>query len=227
MKNYWQLVKSYKISTLIVAFAKEIHRKLWRELVRGSYAQNYDDLILNNIFSHINKGIYLEIGAYHPTRLSNTYYFYKKGWKGYVVEPNPEVYNIFRQIRPRDKFINAGVGENNGIMKYYNFLIPAINTFSKQEYLKNIRNGHKLNDILNIRVISIGDLIKKYKISKIDLLSIDAEGFDEIILNNWPWEICKPSLICVEMNADKILNRQGYFKVTQIDHNRIYLLAVK
>ena len=59
-------------------------------------------------------GIYVDVGAYHPKLFSNTYLFYKKGWRGICVDPNPEVGKMFRLARPRDVFLNVGVGDVGG-----------------------------------------------------------------------------------------------------------------
>lgn len=92
------------ICKLVRAGILEIHRKIWRELICNSYSQSYEDLIIDKYFDYKKNGFYLEIGSYHPKRLSNTYRFYKKGWKGVTVEPNPEVKKIFKKFRPNDIF---------------------------------------------------------------------------------------------------------------------------
>jgi hypothetical protein len=51
---------------------------------------------------HVDEVTYLDIGAHHPTRLSNTYLFYKRGFQGVVVEPDPELMGAIRRVRPRD-----------------------------------------------------------------------------------------------------------------------------
>ena len=55
-------------------------------------------------------GFYVDIGAYHPKLFSNTYLFYKKGWRGICVDPNPKMGEIFAKARPRDVFLNCWVG---------------------------------------------------------------------------------------------------------------------
>jgi len=155
---------------------------------------------------------YLEIGGYHPTRLSNTYRLYKKGWTGVVVEPNPEVKNLFNKIRPKDKFLNIGVNEDGGNLKYYKYLIPALNSFVK------INNGHKIIEINKIQTLKIGDVVKE----NFDLVSIDTESFDTLILKSWPWGKYKPKVICVETGVDKLLKSRGYKLVKKTKDNFIY-----
>jgi FkbM family methyltransferase len=210
------LFKNYSIKFLLVSFLKEIKRKFWTELIKGSYAQNYEDLKIENIFPKDFVGSYLEIGAYHPTRLSNTYRFYKKGWRGTIVEPNPEVENIFKKIRPDDTFLGMGISDKNENLKYYKFLIPALNTFSKNEADKNISNGHKLEKIVEIQTKNIKEIVDR----NIDFLSIDTEGFDELILKSWPWNRCKPKVICVESKGKFKL--KGYKKIMKTENNTIF-----
>jgi len=39
-------------------------------------------MILRRIFERQSTGFYVDVGAHHPKRFSNTYFFYKKGWSG-------------------------------------------------------------------------------------------------------------------------------------------------
>jgi len=220
MKKCFEVIKSYNILTLIKAGLLEIHRKLWREFVRGSYAQNYEDLIISKLLPQKRNGVYFEIGGYHPTRLSNTYYFYKRGWRGTVIEPNPDIKEMFNKTRPEDKFINAGVGVKKQKLKYYKFLIPALNTFSKTEADNDIKNGHRIDRVETVNVIPIGDAVAK---KPIDFLTIDAEGFDKIILKAWPWQRSKPKIICVESDVKPLLTKKGYKMVFKSKYNSIFL----
>ena len=46
---------------------------------RYSFSQEGEDIILNNILNDKKSGFYIDIGAHHPVRFSNTYLFYLKG----------------------------------------------------------------------------------------------------------------------------------------------------
>ena len=43
-----------------------------------SYSQEGEDMVLNRYFQGKNSGFYVDIGAHHPKRFSNTYFFIKK-----------------------------------------------------------------------------------------------------------------------------------------------------
>jgi FkbM family methyltransferase len=221
----FQLIKEIGWKKFLIAGAKEIHRKVWREFIKRSYAQDYEDLIIDGLMGK-NKGRYLEIGAYHPTRLSNTYRFYKKGWRGVTVEPNPNIKKLFERIRPKDKFINVGIGEKAGKMAYYEYLIPALNTFSEKQVKENLKGGYKVNKMIKVEILNIADLLKRDIDKKINLLSLDVEGWDMSILKNWDWR-WRPKVICVETDKkgdiEKALIKQDYKLKYSTQYNSIFL----
>lgn len=51
-----------------------------------SYSQEGEDMVLNRYFQGKNSGFYVDIGAHHPKRFSNTYFFYKKAWCGINID---------------------------------------------------------------------------------------------------------------------------------------------
>ena len=53
------------------------------------YSQNGEDLILNRFLENKEKGFFIDVGAHHPIRFSNTYFFYKKGWSGINIDAMP------------------------------------------------------------------------------------------------------------------------------------------
>jgi len=141
-----------------------------------------------------------------------------------VAEPNPEVANKFLIKRHRDKFINAGIGTDDGHLDYYKYLIPALNTFSKQAVLENKMKGFEVSETVRIRILGVRNFLQKYVRKKIDFLSIDCEGMDYEILKNWDWQFT-PNIICVEKDNDKriekMLTKKGYKIAKETRHNLI------
>ena len=222
----YKLIGQVGLGGLLKAGIFEVYRKVWRQLVCNSYSQNWEDALIDKILNYPKKGFYVEIGAYRAKRLSNTWRFYKKGWQGVVVEPNPKVGREFRRDRPRDKFVSAGVGAKDGMMKYVKFDIPALNTFSVKEAKESVQKGFRRSEMVDIKVIGIKKFLKKFVGNKkIDILSIDTEGWDELILKNWNWKY-RPKIVCVETDKknsiEGLLIGRNYILVAKTKHNSIF-----
>ncbi|KKU32590.1 hypothetical protein A3K29_05660 [Candidatus Collierbacteria bacterium RIFOXYB2_FULL_46_14] len=191
---------------------------------KRSYAQSGEDLIAWGEFknsinqklkkSKLARGFYVDIGAYHPKLFSNTYLFYKKGWRGICVDPNPQMEKLYGQARPRDIFVNVGVGDGSknqnqdegGVMEYFMFEDGAANTFSAEQARKNQKEaGRKLVGKRIVDVLPLREILEKYipKGQKIVLLSVDAEGMDVEVLKSNDWKKYRPELIiCEDLEFD-------------------------
>ena len=71
---------------------------------RKSFSQFGEDLIIESALNIIKeKNItYLDIGANHPFLISNTYYFYRNGSTGTLIEPDPTLY---KDLKKKDLLI--------------------------------------------------------------------------------------------------------------------------
>jgi len=98
---------------------------------RNSFSQEGEDMILQRIFSGKNDGFFVDVGAHHPTRFSNTYLFYLKGWRGINIDAAPGSMTAFRKVRPADINIECPVSDKSDIATFYIFNEPALNTFSE------------------------------------------------------------------------------------------------
>ena len=81
-----------------------------------SYSQSGEDLILLKYLKHknIEKGKYLDIGAFHPRWASNTYLLHKKGFSGYCVDLDEKRLRWFRFARGNKvKTICGAVSNSN------------------------------------------------------------------------------------------------------------------
>lgn len=99
------------------------------------YSQGGEDAIISKTFLYVlpvQKGFYLDIGAYHPFKHSNTYLLYKAGWRGMNIDPRPGAKKIFDKHRKGDLNIEAGIAAIDGKMTYYMLGGDIMNTFSKK-----------------------------------------------------------------------------------------------
>ena len=91
---------------------------------------------------------------------SNSYYFYLRNWKGICIDPNPELADLYKKFRPKDNFINAGIGASNQTLDYFMFEESSMNTFSKDFYEKH-KTHSKLLQKIEIPLFSLKDILDK------------------------------------------------------------------
>ena len=172
------------------------------------YSQNGEDLILSRFLNNKKGGFFVDVGAHHPIRFSNTYLFYKKGWTGINIDAMPGSMTQFNKIRPKDINIESGVGLKNDKLTFYQFNESALNTFSKKEALSKNKDGYEIIKSNLVQVESLENLLDKYmpKNTKIDFLNIDVEGKDEEVLISNNWEKYNPNYILVEILREKYIS---------------------
>ena len=189
------------------------------------YAQHAEDVILwDLIFAwlKIYPASYLDVGAYHPVRSSNTYLFYEQNCQGVLVEPNPALWEDLAKVRPRDVLVRGGIGIDGKDSEADYYVISGdgqLNTFSKKaaESLPARSGGfHRIQKVLRLPLLDLNGLMQKHWGAAPTLLSIDTEGFELPILRSIDWKRYRPGVVCVETghpaNAaiHKLMTAQGY-----------------
>lgn len=173
------------------------------QYVNISWSQEGEDLILKRIFENKQSGFYIDIGAHHPKRFSNTFLFYNLGWQGINIDAMPGSMNIFNKIRKRDINLEIGVSEQKEKSKYYIFNDLAINSFSKD--LSDLRDkspaDYNIKEIKMINTMPLYEILDKYLPAgqSIDFMSVDAEGYDFQVLKSNNWMKYRPKYVLVEI----------------------------
>lgn len=180
---------------------EKVNNRLRAIVLKGggaiSYSQSGEDLILNCIFMSKEKGFYIDVGANHPTKDSNTYFFYKKGWTGINIDALPEAMNLFRKQRKYDINIEAGISDIEDILNFYIFKESSYNTFN-EKIIDEIKKVTQLEDVKKISVKPLCSILSQLNISSIDFMSVDVEGLDLNILRSNDWNNFRPKVVLVE-----------------------------
>jgi FkbM family methyltransferase len=180
---------------------KFIERFLIRD-GKVSYSQSGEDMLVDFIFRtvKINSPSYLDIGAYHPIRLSNTYRFYKRGCQGVCVEPDPDLYKQLKRKRPRDTCINVGIGTTQKkAANFYVMTSRTLNTFSREEAERYQGFGtQRIVKTIQVPLIPINDIVKQYFDPYPHFISLDVEGVESDIVKSFDFSSYRPLVFCVE-----------------------------
>ncbi len=209
-------IKNYGLKKSISFAINELNKFFLNRLLLKSYSQNKEDLILENLLNkNHNKGFYIDIGAHDPIIDNNTFKFYKKGWKGILIEPIYSKYSKIKQKRPRDIILNIGVGNKNSLSKFYEFEISTLSTFDKQTAKLYEKNGYKIKSIKQIKISKLSDILdlNRRKFKNIDILDIDVEGLELNILKSNNWKKYKPTIILIESERFIESKDDEYFNI--------------
>ena len=171
----------------------------------SSFAQAGEDIIVNFLFTYLQqfKDIqYLDIGAWHPVTHNNTYFFYRKGFRGVLVEPNPEMCEALRAARPEDTTLEAGIGVTAlREADYYMMNQSGWNTFSKDQadHQTKVTGGQiRVEKVTKIPLLNINDVMAKQFGKAPAYVSIDAQGLHLAILKSIDYGRFRPLVICVD-----------------------------
>lgn len=203
------------------------YNSLFTDYAIKTYSQEGEDLILRKVFGRKNNGFYIDIGAHHPKRFSNTYFFYKKGWKGINIEARPGSKILFDKTRRRDLNLEFAISSEPKELTYYMFNEPALNGFSTQN-VANLKDNKEYKIIKEIKLTTqrLDSVLSNHLTPKqnIDFMSIDVEGmdFDVLISNNW--NLFKPSIIVIE---DPDFDFKGGSKISTFLESYKYKLFAK
>jgi FkbM family methyltransferase len=186
------------------------------------YSRWGEDSFLNNYFKDTANGRYIDIGAFHPFRGSNTYLLYKKGWSGINIDLNKTSIDLFKLARPNDTNLNLAISDANKKIKVYqtkdlgkmNTIDPKFASFFLKNYHVRESCSYNLNDILY-----------KYNASKnnrFELIDIDVEGSEYQILKNLNFNKYSFKLILVETHIGYLHFKQQSDKIHNLLKSKNY-----
>jgi FkbM family methyltransferase len=205
---------------------------------RKSYSLEGEDVLIEYHMGHKSKGFYVDIGASHPIVFSNTYRFYKRGWRGINIDVTPGVTKIFNKVRPGDINLELGVADREENLTLYLFKKPTLNTMDKQLAEEYKKMDNKIIKTINVKTHTLCTILDKYlpKQTKIDLMNVDTEGFDLRVLKSNNWSKFRPSYIVVETtikgarnvqqalksDTTNFLSGKGYSLISKLNNSLIF-----
>ena len=195
-----------------------------------SYAQNYEDVLLNRLFRDRPGGFYIDVGACHPVFHSVTKLFYDRGWQGVNIEPIPSMFKLLADDRPRDVNLHMGLSNVDGNQTFYEFpSMVGFSTFS-QAHADSVRRncGHEFEK-RSISVSTLAHVCEQYASQTIEFLKIDVEGHEREVLEGGNWGRYRPRVVLIEAtrpdNWEHILLSSDYLFALFDGLNRFYVRA--
>lgn len=184
-----------------------------REDVLDRYSREHDDFV------------FIQIGANDGFSADPIHPFIKRDrWSGVLIEPQHAVFHVLRQVyvnHPNLKLINAALDREPGFRTLYGIAVSdsrwatGLASFDKETLLGHICSGYvaermrmenrrlpgRIEDYIDetvVKTVSFHEVLQTLGLERVDLLQIDAEGFDAQIIDMFPFEDVLPTFINFE-----------------------------
>ena len=199
---------------------------------------------------------FIQIGAFDGVSNDPLHsYIVAHGWRGILVEPQAAQFEALKrnyQGYDRLVLVNAAIGETDGVTDFYivreaENLPPwsqMIASLKKDNVLKHreglpdygIRVG--IDDLedrmetVQVETLTFGTLVERFRMERLDLLQVDAEGYDARILAQVDFERFRPAIVRYEhMHLSqeeeeatlRLLRGRGYLIVIGFTETLAYL----
>jgi FkbM family methyltransferase len=145
----------------------------------------------------IDDGHYVDVGAYHPRRLSNTAYFYDLGWRGICIDPGVDCPATFAAERPEDVFISGVVSKHAGRQLVHLGVSPSHNTIKTDA---EGRPNRRVKGQVEVDSFPLSAILEEHAADweRVDLLSVDVEGVALEVLESADLGRWQPTLAIIE-----------------------------
>jgi FkbM family methyltransferase len=196
--------------TFVDALLLKARFRWWAPLRAGrfpsfhdSHSQFGEDMVVRALVGDRLTGTYVDIGAHHPVYYSNTYHFYRKGWRGLNIDALPGSMDAFRVLRPDDVNVEACVAPTPGqAVTLYLFEDAALTTTDDDTARQHQSDGKRLVGTRTVQCLTLAECLERHLPGRtIDLLSIDVEGLDEAILRSHDWDRAAPGVLVFERHG--------------------------
>ena len=200
--------------------------------LRLRFSQYGEDTIIRKVAKKKN-GFYIDVGAHHPFRQSNTAYLWCLGWNGINVDANPESVKLFEKMRRDDVTIWGAVisskrAQDQDFIEFYQANSHDLCATASPE-LASERNA---TEVLRVPCLSLRSIIEDHAQKdgrEIDFMNIDIEGLDDEAVEDiaeWPM---LPRMIAIETYADTIpdvIESETYKRFAAVGYKYKYQIGV-
>ena len=166
-----------------------------------SFSQAGEDMILRHLIgSGKMDGFYVDVGAFDPVQLSNTYFFYTHGWRGINIDARPGSRSLFEKVRPRDINVEVGISTSAGELTYYVVGEHSPMNSVSREFLNHVGMLDKVTREIRVPVLPLADVLERHLPTgqAIDFMTVDVEGHDLEALQSNDWDQFRPRFLVVE-----------------------------
>jgi FkbM family methyltransferase len=197
------------------------------------YSQHGEDALLDLIFGDQKEGFFVEVGCIDGRRFSNTLTFEERGWKGICVEAHSGYIEALKKNRPNAIVCHCAAGEADEDAIFYANARGSLSTLDKSSearWQKDYAPYFSGFEEQQVKKVRLSTLLDAYRVSEIDVLSLDIEGYEVEAIKGLDLSRHKPKVMVIESDSlqqeaqlDELILPSGYTKALRLFGNLFYV----
>ena len=187
-----------------------------------------DKLLIDELLPRfaITTGFACEVGANNGEQLSNTLALEDQGWTVLCIEPNPLLEAKGRAARKLWRQIAAGPEDREDAEFWA--LHPGNDYASNSALVVNggvpYSSGPPADDMkFKVKVRTLDRLLEEAGFPRLDVLSIDVEGYEKEVLAGFSIERWNPAIIVVESVSYEMSPPEGYRTEKRLEFDNVFV----
>jgi FkbM family methyltransferase len=166
------------------------------ELGPKRYSEENEELLIRHFFHDRKFGVFVDVGAGHYERGSNTYFLEKElGWRGLAVDADNQYAAGYTEHRPNTQFVAAFVSNVSDEEADF-FVAPRDRTRSSG--VAAALDGAGPIIATKVHTITLNDLLRSNSFTRFDFMSMDIELGEPKALAGLDLARFHPALVCIE-----------------------------
>ena len=166
---------------------------------RISYAQNAEDVRVWRAFRDRDHTTlrYVDVGANEPRSLSITASLYDLGWRGLLIEADPDLAELLRVHRPGDTVVEMAAAGGPGELDFHRVLGTGLGTLDRDQASLAAERGYTV-ERHRVRTDALDAILAAHECTDIHFMSIDVEGAEATVLSGLGLRRFRPWVLCIE-----------------------------
>lgn len=187
------------------------------------FSQLRQDFIVSKLLGGKRNGYFVDLASNDAIRISNTYALERGfGWTGICIEPNP-IYWSSLSYRSNCHVVGAVVGERRmeEVVFKFNTAKGPQSGIVGSNFDNNKDNAAPNNKEEKRRsTVTLVEVLERFDAPKvIDYLSLDIEGAEYFVMNQFPFDIYRFNILTVERPSpqlEQVLQQNGYLLLKEL-----------
>lgn len=190
-------------------------------------SQEEEERRVRAFFDDAATGFFVEVGANHPTVGSQSWHLEQAGWRGVLIEPQPDLAAFLVTARKAQVFAVACTAPDEAGQSLPLHVDGARSALDRDRMAPGAQPGY----VILVPTRTLDDILEEANAPEpIDLLSVDVEGYEIEVLRGFDFDRWQPRLIVMEDHVGDLRTHQylkmcGYRLIRRAGNNGWYVPA--